>query len=291
MIDNKLCNEIHLSRCTEHKPLELYLFIDPLCHDCWTLDPIIKKLQLEYGHYFTLTYVLSGKLKSLNQPPINSKMNVKKSDHLRKTVRRHCVDCSDIQPDVNLTFPFLASIAIKAAELQGRKSGIRFLRKIQEYLYFRNLDITDLNILLSCAEDAKLDVAEFKKDIHSTSTIHAFQCDLKITNEMGVTEIPTVVFFNNNVEEEGIKLSGVNAYQVYIDILTEMLGEKPVQVPLPPLLSFIKHYQFVTTKEIAFVYNLPISTVEKELKKLMLQQEVDYFETPRGAFWKYRGEK
>ncbi len=51
---------------TNIKPLEIYLFIDPFCTDCWSLGPIIKKLQLEYGDYFTIKYVLCGKLTSLN---------------------------------------------------------------------------------------------------------------------------------------------------------------------------------------------------------------------------------
>ena len=54
-----------------------------------------------------------------------------------------------------------------------------------------------------------LDVTEFLSDIHSNSAAKAFQCDLKITSEMEVSEIPTLVFFNENIEEEGIKITGI----------------------------------------------------------------------------------
>ena len=50
-----------------------------------------------------------------------------------------------------------------------------------------------------------LDVEEFLHDINSSSAAKGFQCDLKITSEMEVTEIPSLVFFNQNIEEEGIK--------------------------------------------------------------------------------------
>ncbi len=53
-----------------------------------------------------------------------------------------------------------------------------------------------------------LDVDEFIIDIHSDSAAKAFQCDLKITAEMDVQEIPTLVFFNENAEDEGIKITG-----------------------------------------------------------------------------------
>lgn len=112
------------------RPLEMYLFIDPLCSDCFALEPIIKKLQFEYGHYFSLTYVLSGKLTDLNSGPRHSI-----TKKLEKTVRRKCIDCDDIQADLNLTAPFLASIAVKAAELQGKKQEFVF------YGNFRNIFI------------------------------------------------------------------------------------------------------------------------------------------------------
>ena len=51
--------------CNENKPLEIYMFIDPLCPECWALEPIMKKLQIEYGQYFTIKYVISGRLASL----------------------------------------------------------------------------------------------------------------------------------------------------------------------------------------------------------------------------------
>ncbi|MFK4998163.1 DsbA family protein [Bacillus sp. N9] len=40
--------------------------MDPFCSDCWSLSPLLKKLQLEYGDYFTIKYVLCGQLTSLN---------------------------------------------------------------------------------------------------------------------------------------------------------------------------------------------------------------------------------
>ena len=75
----------------------------------------------------------------------------------------------------------------------------------------------------TCAESVGLDVDEFISDIHSNSAAKAFQCDLKITSEMDVTEIPTLVFFNENIEDEGIKITGHYPYEVYVQIIEEML--------------------------------------------------------------------
>jgi predicted DsbA family dithiol-disulfide isomerase len=285
MIDkNRRISDFFSFVCGNDKPLELYLFIDPLCPDCFALEPIIKKLQFEYGHYFSLTYVLSGKLSSLNH------LN-KQTKPFEKTIKRSSINCNDIDSEVNLSPVFIASIAVKAAELQGKKAGVRFLRKIQEYFYFKDRDITKLDTLVECAQKATLDVDEFIKDIHSGSTSRAFQCDLKITNEMDVTETPTIVFFNNKVEEEGLKLTGVNSYHVYIEIFNEILGKVPVSNPLPSIITFIQYNNIVSTKDIAFVYDLPHLQIELEMKKLMLQQQVERIQTSCGTYWRYIGDR
>ena len=51
---------------SDKKPIEIYMFIDPLCPECWALEPIIKKLQIEYGKYFSIKHVFSGRISNLN---------------------------------------------------------------------------------------------------------------------------------------------------------------------------------------------------------------------------------
>ena len=48
----------HHCHGNDKKPIEIYMFIDPLCPECWALEPIIKKLQIEYGKYFSIKHVL-----------------------------------------------------------------------------------------------------------------------------------------------------------------------------------------------------------------------------------------
>ncbi len=270
----------------ENKPLEIYLFIDPLCPECWAIEPIIKKLMIEYGRYFSIKHVLSGRLASLN---IAKKQNYESMATLwEKTASRYGMSC-----DGNLWFenpissPHLASIAIKAAELQGRKAGIRFLRKLQEVLFLEKQNVSSFDVLKECAQCVGLDVLEFINDIHSDSAAKAFQCDLKISAEMDVQEIPTLVFFNENIEDEGIKITGYYPYEIYEQIIAEMLTEKPERSTLPPLEVFLQYFKFVASKEIAVVYDMSINEVEREMKKLQLKQIVEQFPVKYGIFWKY----
>lgn len=276
----------HHCHGSEKKPLEIYMFIDPLCPECWALEPNLKKLQIEYGRYFSIKHVVSGRLAMLN---LTKKQHYESIAELwEKTATRTGMSCDgSLWFEDPISSPHIVSVAIKAAELQGRRAGIRFLRKLQEGLFLEKQNMSKLEVLQECAGDAGLDVDEFISDIHSDSAAKAFQCDLKITSEMDVQEIPTLVFFNENIEEEGIKITGVYPYEVYEQILVEMLPSRPEKSTPPPIEDFLKHFKLVASKEIAVVYNMSIGEVEREMKKLQLKQVVEQLPAKYGVFWKY----
>ncbi|WP_412888664.1 ClpXP adapter SpxH family protein [Bacillus sp. 1P06AnD] len=282
---------LHAHHCAQigKKPIEIYIFVDPLCPECWALEPVLKKLQMEYGSIINFKHVLSGKLASLNFH--GSQRKTKKVKSLcGKGANRHDISCDKCipisAPDVNM--PYNASIAIKAAELQGKRNGIRFLRKLQEFLFLKQKNISDLSVLAEIADAADIDIDEFKVDFSSKAAIKAFQCDLKITAEMDIQEIPSIVIFNEKIEDEGIKISGLYPYEVYLSILREMMPDLPEPSPMPNIESFVRFYNIVATKEVAIAYNLDEQSAEKELKKLMLQQIVINIHTKYGTFWKYK---
>jgi predicted DsbA family dithiol-disulfide isomerase len=269
----------------EKKPIEIYMFVDPLSPECWALEPITKKLQIEYGRYFSIKHVLSGKLATLNLG--NKRKCQTTADLWEKTASRFGMSCDgSLWLENPISSPYLASIAIKAAELQGRKYGIRYYRKIQEVLFLEKQNVSNFDVLIQCAKDVKLDLDEFINDIHSDGASKAFQCDLKIMAEMDVNEIPTLVFFNENIEEEGIKITGYYPYEIYVQILEEMLQYKPVPAATPPLESFLKYYKLVAAKEIAVVYNMTLSEVNHEMKKLQLKQLAEQIPAKYGIFWR-----
>jgi predicted DsbA family dithiol-disulfide isomerase len=279
---------LFFSHCSGHpdKPLEIYMFVDPLSPECWALEPMIKKLQIEYGRLFTLKHIISGRLATLN---ITKR---KRPDRLaqawEKTASRTGMSCDGkIWMENPLSTPYTASLAIKSAELQGKKAGLRFLRKLQEQLFIENQNVSDEKMLMKIAEKVGLDVAEFQKDLHSQSAAKALQCDLKITSEMDVQEIPTLAFFSENVEEEGLKITGIYSYDMYVQVLQEMIGDAIKPSHTPPLEIFLKHYQFVASVEVATVYNMTMTEVEKELKKLVLSQTIERIQAKHGTFWRY----
>jgi predicted DsbA family dithiol-disulfide isomerase len=274
-----------LCQGSNKKPLEIYVFVDPLCPECWALEPILKKLQIEYGQLLSLKHVLGGNLQQLNIGAQQKFEHIAKS--WEKTGSRSGMSCDgNLWLENPIDTPYAASIAIKAAGLQGKKQGIRFLRRLQEVVFLEKQNVTEESVLIQCAKHVGLDVNEFVKDLHSDYAAKAFQCDLKITSEMYVDEIPTLVFFNEKVEEEGIKISGYYSYETYVHIIKEMLEIDPDPACLPPLRSFLSYFQFVASKEVAVVYGLSLEEAEKELKKLQLQQVVERVPVKYGTFWR-----
>lgn len=239
-----------------NKPIELYIFLDPLCNETYKMQSILRKLQVHYGHYFTWRYVLSTKLTSLN------------------SLTRHTKGCIS-GTHLDIAHPALSSIAIKAAELQGKRAATRYLLKFQEHAVLKTKNITSYNALIQIAEEANLDIEEFVTDFGSKEVARAFQCDLYITREMEVDEVPSIVFFNECIEDEGLKVSGTYAYEVYVHILQEMMNEEIVSQPLPSIDELFHRFPTLSTKEVAEIFSISEQEAERELKKRMLQQKIE----------------
>ncbi len=73
-----------------------------------------------------------------------------------KTASRSGMSCDgSLWFENPLSSPYTASIAIKAAELQGRKLAIRFLRKLQEFVFIGKKDISNIEVLTECAKNGR----------------------------------------------------------------------------------------------------------------------------------------
>lgn len=251
------------------KPVELYIFIDPLCPETFAMQSMIRKLQLEYEHYFTWRYVLSTELASLNC--LSNRI-------------KGCMSGAEL----DISHPVLPSIAIKAAELQGKRAGLRYLSKIQEHVTLKTKNVLSHAALLQIAQEVQLDMNEFSVDFGSKEAAHAFQCDLYIKREMEVDEVPSIVFFNECIEDEGLKVSGIYSYEVYKHILQEMIQEQLIRQPLPTMDELFDRFNILTTAEIAEIYQIREHAAERELKKRMLQQKIERITNDNITLWKLK---
>ncbi|MER2088551.1 DsbA family protein [Sporosarcina sp. JAI121] len=256
-------NPVSPSSCT--RPVELYVYIDPLCGDCWSLQPLLRKLQVEYDRYFTLRIALRTSL-----PKLNFQCSQKNIDELA---------CEK-------THPAYPSIAVKTAEFQGKRAGFRFLSKMLEYSFLKSRNVSSFSVLVEIAGKLNLDVDEFIHDFSSKNVLRSLQVDLYMAQEMEVDKAPTFVFFNENIEDEGLKVSGLYDYEVYEQILGELVGG-PIHPDIPPPLEdLFQRFDTLSTKEIANIYNITEKSAERELKKRLLQQHVERISFQDVTLWR-----
>lgn len=249
------------------KPVELYIFIDPLEPQAYNMMSVIRKLHLQYGHYFTSRFVLGTQISSLN------------------CITNRLKGCWS-GAELDIAHPVLPSIAIKAAELQGKRAGMRYLTKLQRHAMLQTMNVNSHTALMQIAKEAQLDMQEFETDFCSQEAARAFQCDLYITREMEVDVVPSIVFFNECIEEEGLNVSGTYDYSVYTHILQELIGEPLVAQPLPPLEQLFDHVDMLSTEEVATIYDEPVTVIERELKKCMLQQKLERVQNEAVMLWR-----
>jgi predicted DsbA family dithiol-disulfide isomerase len=254
--------------------MEIFMFIDPVNPDCWALEPAIKKLKILYGRFFTLRPIVIVSIATLNK---TKKKNT--PCHVHESYMPWGADSA--------AAPYDVSLALKAAELQGRKAGLQYLRCMREVLFVKKQDITREKTLLQIAEMARLDVKEFKIDLRSASAKTALQCDITIAAEMDVKELPTLAFFNTRHKDEGLKVSGNYPYSIYEEVLFEMLGDRPKPSETPPLELFVEYFQFVSAEEIAIVYDLSLDEVERQMKRLAFANKVKRVQVKHGVYWRY----
>lgn len=104
---------------------------------------------------------------------------------------------------------------------------------------------------------------------------------------MHITEIPSLLFFHANSDEEGIKITGIYSYDVYVQLLKELVKCEIEPEPLPPLEVLLEATQFISSKEISFIYDCPQQEIERELKKLQLKRKVQMIEVKCERYWKW----
>lgn len=247
-----------------YKPVIIYYFVNPFCSRCWSIEPYIQKLVIEFGKFLTVRPIIS---------------------HLYNYESTVMTNSTRLQ--VNSYDKLYTFLAIKAAALQGNKAHYDFLRNIQRNLFLSPMvDESMEQMVIKSAANANIDMDEFKRDLLSHSAKKAYQCDGKLQREMNVSQFPTLVFFSQHIEDYSLKISGIQSYGTYIHLLKQMIHHDIQPSSKPSMESFIEKNNIVSTKEIAIIYDTSIPIIESKLKRLQLMQKVNRITINQQHFWR-----
>lgn len=242
-----------------NKPIIIYYFIDPFCETCWDIEPILKKITMEYGAFCSIRPVVGHSSSQTKIKHINDVFTSKGK--------------------------YTILLAMKAAALQGNKTGRDYLRHIQDYLFLYN-DNTDVDAIIHKAcNNTNIDTHEFERDLYSVSAKKAYESDQKLVEEMEVQHFPALVFLSQHIEDYSMKVSGVHHYDTYTYILEKMLEEEVMNKCNPTLDDFFHLYKRFKTEDFAFVFEITVKEAKKHLAQLQLMQKIQKIQRQHKHFW------
>lgn len=266
------------------KVLTITYFTDPICSSCWVLQPLLRKLLLEYDEYISIEYHMGGLLPSWEV--YADKRITKPSDaaELWEEIREK--EKIPMSGDVWLEDPLMSSyppcIAFKAAQLQDKDKAIFFLRRLKEMLFMENKNINKWENLEKAALFCGLDAALLQKQMNNEGIVD-FKKDLELAKKLDIRVFPTLIFDRKGVETEILK--GLKTYEIIEENILKYVPDAKKNTVLPTPEDLFKLYNNMTEKEFAFLLNLEQHVANEELKILNSRGLISKVTVKDVEFW------
>lgn len=268
----------------KQEKIRVIYFTDPICSSCWTVEPQLRKLLVEYGDNIALEYHMGGLLPSwdmFTSGPISKPADV--GHHWDELGARSEMP---IDGEVWRADPLSSSYppcrAYKAAELQGKENASRFLRRIREMVMVENKNIARLEHLEQAAADSGLDPARLVDDYNSRSQ-QLFQKDLELRAQYGVRGFPAVFFVNGASNQ--ILVYGSKPYENYEAAIRELAPSAEKKQALAGEDLFDR-YPTLTTKEYSVITGVSIEEAEHILTALEQKGAIQKQPVKNGVLWR-----
>lgn len=204
------------------KVFEFYLFVNPLGQKCYscekeldiTLELISAKTDVHILCYHS-QYIVAEFMKQLNIPT----SDLTSRNHIYRSV-------------------YLASIAYKAASMQGKKKGRHFLMEMQSRICGALEKFSDA-FIMDLAEEIGLDMPTFIEDLHSDYAKHLLLKDQQIAHDMNVDITPALVIFEHRLGNNGILIEGTFSSQNILSQLDALVANDYYNTVQPPKLILL----------------------------------------------------
>ncbi len=269
------------------KPLKVLYFTDPVCSTCWVIQPILRKLKLEYDDYLDIEYHMGGLLpswigfdKGIIKNPIDAAI------HWEDVSEKYGVPLDgDIWIEDPLESSFPPSIAFKAAQLQNNNKAILFLRRIKEMVFLEKKNITKWELIENAALSCGLDSAILLKDMGGRA-IELFQEDLRLSEKNKITTFPTFLFLDGS--ETKFTLNGIQPYSKFEEVIHHLIPHAKKNNGNLDAIKLFEKFNNMTTKEFAFLNEVSLETGELMLEKLFENGVIEKFENKNGIIWMHK---
>lgn len=266
------------------KPIQVLYFTDPVCSTCWIIQPLLRKLQLEYGQYLNIKYCMGGLLPSWEN--YNKGIIKQPSDaarHWEDVCQQYHIPLDgDVWIEDPLPSSYPPSIAFKAAQMQDTDKAVLFLRRIKEMLFLEKKNIIKWEYLERAAFDTGLDSARLKKDFEGKAR-DLFRADLQLAEDLSVKVFPTLIF--TDMEENFSRLAGYHPYDKFEAIVQKMLpAAKKAPIIADPFHLFNTFFS-MTDKEYSLITDTSDDEARQQLLSLFEEGYIDRYDSKNGTIW------
>ncbi len=272
------------------KKIHILYFTDPVCSTCWIIQPQLRKLKLEYGEHIEIEYCMGGLLPSWEGYDRGGIKQPKDAQRYWEdaAIKYNTAINGDVWVNDPLKSSYPPSLAFKAAQIQDIDKAIIFLRRLNEMLFFENKNIVNVDYLKEAAFEVGLDVVKLLRDIDNRAE-KMFDEDLSLIKSFGIEILPTFILtdrFDNH-----IALSGFQDYQNFEAAIKTMIPDIiKSEIDTQPQ-SLFKSFRTLTTREFAFLTNLPEFEALNVLQKLSFQGFINRISNRAGDMWRLNEDK
>ncbi|VCT96612.1 hypothetical protein AIDNDMCJ_05770 [Bacillus safensis] len=260
------------------KTITLYYVTDPICSHCWAIEPVLRRLKEQYGHYFHFQTVLGGLLEKWHDGPIDPANGIYKpadvAGHWREVGEhsRMPIDGSlMIDNPVQSSYP--PSRVFKVIQKHHDDAlAYTFLRRAREALFAFNQNISDITVLIDIVNDLGLNGDVIVHEAGLPSGQELLDQDFTLVRDLGARGFPTIIFVNE--ENKGVKITGGRSFEVYVEGLKQALNTEELQPKKRPAVSILlEKEKLLFSKEIEVMYDVDQSDVRSFMKKELPQQQ------------------
>lgn len=265
-------------------PVRIDYFTDPICSSCWGIEPMLRRLKLEYGHLTDISYHMGGLLPdwSYNSGGISKPSDVASHwDEVSLHYRMPIIGDVWLNDPLDSSFP--PSIAFKAAEMQDPGLAIQFLRIIREFVFMEGKNITRMEHLKKAAQLVGLDVKKFTENMEGPARI-SFESDLHVSRSQGVRGFPTLIFSGPSGETE--RVYGFRPYTYFESALSRTFPKADKKSYDRSGHFLFSKFSSLTLNEYASLRGGSEEECLIELQTLESTMSLKRFDTRNGAIWR-----
>lgn len=274
--------------------IEVIEYTDPYSVWCWGLEPAIRRIEVRYADAVDVEIRMGGLFEDFTpmreywsrmsggrwKDSVQAFMAAVAGQHRMPMNTERMLDWVD---DFQSTYP--ACIAAKAADIQGRDPGRRYLRRMREAAILEGKAIHRRGVQTALAAEVALDAGAFELALEDGSAERAFLDDLEETRDQGITGFPTMLL------RRGYVAVRIDGYQPWTAIDEALRGLNPELRPSPlepdgeSALSLLARFGRCATREVAAVFGTSDDEADILMDELAADGRVARLEAGEGLMW------